>query len=383
MRASRAAERGQLLPMWSMGVIATLVLAFLALNYANSVRWQIRAQNAADSAAQAVVGIQAERWNMMTELLYASNVEEYRIRRQLDSMLLATNFSGGCSMDIGGQYSPLVEYRGPNFYSTNEGTCNRAYIDEHDNFLRAVNRYTKDVGLLHSVAYQATRTNWQSDATSLLSTFQTAGNCNTVNQSTPSNTGGDCFLKYSFAPNGIATRTGLQAVEMDAQGLLVPGLGHYSAKPNIVDSENPALFGPVQVDVVTCAKVPPIIPNFGPFHLQTYYAIGRAAATDVMIEGDWMQPGAVCDPQRGSCPYGGTSTPFQAPELYTQAFQDTSDNDYDWYDVDFGGNATTAYPNYTLFDAPLYGDEMSVQFGWWNAIPAKPFGGAVNLSTSC
>jgi hypothetical protein len=168
MRASRASERGQLLPMWSMGVIATLVLAFLALNYANSVRWQIRAQNAADSAAQAVVGIQAERWNMMTELLYASNVEEYRIRRQLDSMLLATNFSGGCSMDIGGQYSPLVEYRGPNFYSTNEGTCNRAYIDEHDNFLRAVNRYTKDVGLLHSVAYQATRTNWQSDATSVI-----------------------------------------------------------------------------------------------------------------------------------------------------------------------------------------------------------------------
>ena len=368
--------------MWLMGVITTLTLAFLALNYANSVRWQIRAQNAADSAAQAIVAIQAERWNMMTELLYASNVEEYRIRRQLDAMLLATNISGGCTMDIGAQYPATSEYRGPAFYDNSEGTCNRVYIDTRDNFLRAVNRYTKDVGYLHAVSSQATYANWNQDATSLLATLQTS--CNAVNpvQTAVLPMGGDCGFKYSFAPNGIATRKGLLAVEMDAQGLLVPGLGHTSAV-NGADTENAQLFAPVNVDIVTCAKVPPLIPNFGPFHLQTYYAVGRAAATDVMIEGDWLQPGAVCDPVRGSCPYGGPITAFQPAELYTQAFADASDLGYDWYDVDYGGNATTAYPSYTLFDAPLYNDEMSVQFGWWNAIPIAPFGGAVSLSTSC
>ncbi len=387
-------QRGQVLPLWAMGTITTLVLTFLALNYANAVRYQIRAQNAADSAAQAVVAIQAERWNLMTEMLYASNIEEYRMRRLLDGMLLSINYSGGCSsttQDFSNLNNPNNELSGsvPPPYMTNnffgnmehEGTCNRTYVDLHDNFLRASNRYTQDIGFLNDVTALSTYTNWSKDAKSLLGTLATDCNNTGATGNTLHSDGGDCAFKYTML--GAAERTGLLSVDEDAQEILVPSLGHTSNIGN--DSENPELFAPVKVDIVTCRIVPPIIPSFGPFHLSSTYAIGRAAATNVQMEQDWFVPGSLIDPARSP---GGSSTgsAFQPPESYTQssgADTGAGNTAYDWYDVDYGGNATTAYPSYGVFYAPIINDEMSARFGWWNAIPITPFAGSVQTSNVC
>ncbi len=386
---------GQVLPMWAMGTITTLVLTFLALNYANAVRYQIRAQNAADSAAQAVVAIQAERWNLMNEMLYASNVEEYRIRRVLDGMLLSVNYSGGCSAKTQNFAHPSmaseidvlyddpkrpVPYLTDKFYndSDTQGTCSLTYLQLHDNFTRSFNRYTQDVSYLNDVTALSTYTNWLADAKSLLGTLKTHCNGSATTSKTLNADGGDCAFEYTLQGAQQRTNPGLLSVVQDAQAILVPGIGKPSTAYG-TNSENAELFAPVQVDIVTCAVVPPIIPNFGPFHLQPSYAMGRAAATDVQIEQDWFVPGALVDPARG----GGAA--FQAAESYTQSSEtDTDSTDsYDWYNVDFGGNPTRAYPSAGVFYAPIVTDEMSARFGWWNAIPITPFAGAVSPSNVC
>ena len=354
--------------MWIAGVLTTFTLMFLALNYGNAIRWQIRAQNAADSAAQGIASIQAQRWNIMTATLYGANVEEYRLRRTLDAMLLNIDQSGGCTQ----------AYNQYNYDDLTLGSCNRNYIDLRDAYLRAVKRYGADVELLNNVSTLNTYTNWQGDAASLLARYAQTGVCNASDATQAPGgskianpTGGDCGFKYTL--NAFDRRLGLLAVEQDAQGFLLPGLGRTGTIA--ADLENKELFAPVEVDVVTCATVPPIIPNFGPIHFASYKAIGRAAATNVMVEEDWMQPGAVVDPQRSGSQY------FQPKETYTTPSAGSAT--YDWYNIDYGGNTGTAYANYGVFYEPLNHQELDVRMGWWGAVPIRPFGPNLDTAKTC
>jgi hypothetical protein len=396
-------QRGQVLPLWIAGSIAALALAFLTLNYANSVRYQIRVQNAADSAASAVVAIQSDEWNLMTALLYADDVEEFRERRLLDGMLLAIHRSGGCNPS--GYIAPTqvgttfvaAPAQPQSWYSTAEGTCNRTYIDMRDNFIRAHARYQKNENYLNDLAENATFSNFQTNASAMLASLQS--NCNTDASTVTNPIGGDCgngngsnSIKYSFAPasttagyggmgtNAIAYRTGLGAVELDAANYFIPGLG-LSAKYAGLDSENPQLFAPVAVDVVACEKITPLIPNFGPFHQTTYYAVGRGAATNAMVTQEWLEPEVMG--------INNNTGPLQPVEYYTQKTPDSNapvsygagNTPYDWYSVDFSGNNYTA--NGTNFTGSVLNNELSAYFGWWAAVPILPFGGAVSTATSC
>lgn len=372
-------SRGQVLPMWALGIITTFGLMFLALNYGNAIRWQIRAQNAADSAASAAVGIQAERWNVMTATLYASSVEEYRIRRLLDSLLLTMDQSGGCT----GSLNPFD----PLYKSYAFGSCNRVYGDLRTAYMRAVNRYGHDVADLHNVAALSTYTGFKTDANSLLQTLQA---CSTVASAaspgptatplaTPAPTAsvsptcGDSSFKYSFAPNGIAQQSNLNNVTEDAQQWQI-AYASTAASASI----NAELFAPVEVDIVTCAIVPAILPNFGPIHFKPYYAVGRAAAANVMVEQDWLQPGTIVDTQRS-----GTTALFQPVESVTAVASPTpSAAAYNWYDVNYGGETNTAYVNSGVFGFQFSRDDFEAQVGWWGGIPIRPFGGNVVLTGS-
>jgi len=73
-------QRGQTVPFWVLSILATLTLAFFILNYANTVRWQVRAQNAADSAAAAALGGDAARLNSVEMLLAAFDIQQLRVR---------------------------------------------------------------------------------------------------------------------------------------------------------------------------------------------------------------------------------------------------------------------------------------------------------------
>src|SRR5580704_7977838 len=81
-------QRGQTLPVWAFGILTVLTLIAFAISYGSMVLWQIRAQNAADAAAQGLLSVQATQWNETTALLTAAAVEEYRIRAIMQATLL-------------------------------------------------------------------------------------------------------------------------------------------------------------------------------------------------------------------------------------------------------------------------------------------------------
>src|SRR5271166_4179819 len=179
--------RGQTLPLWIVAITSTFVLMFMALNYGNTIRWQVRAQNAADAAAMALTSIQTERFNMMTEMLYATNVEEFRIRALLNATLLTAQKSGGC-------VAPA--------------TCAADYTLLTAAYVRAVSRYTYDAQALNDVSANATFVNLQNDATSLLTHLQSSTVCNqqSATVTTVNPDGGDCAFQYTAV---WQARTGL------------------------------------------------------------------------------------------------------------------------------------------------------------------------------
>lgn len=365
--------------MWIGAVLTTFALMFFSINYANAIRWQIRAQNAADAAAQGLLSIQTQRWNLMLQTLYATNVEEYRLRHLLDGILYTVNDSGGCSTNLLLLAADIETF--------DQGTCSESYVTLTAAYQKSAQRYTTDVQLLNDVTTPATNTNWESDARLLIAHMQNPSRCNTDTTTQAAYavdpSGGDCAFKYGIA--GIAYRTGLEAVENDAYGDLIPGLGRTATKHGN-DSEAASLFGPAQIDIVTCAKVPPLIASFGPFKAQPYYAVGRAAAQAVQVEQDWFEPGALTDPTRST---PSLNVVFQSHEIWNSVGPAVAPTPNDWYDVDYGGNVATAtsYEGEPYFSEPFYRNEMSARLGWWNAISMQPgtLAGetAVTLATAC
>jgi hypothetical protein len=356
----RHAARGQILPLWIVAILTTFVLMFLAINYGNTLRWQMRAQNAADAAAQAIMAIQTQHFNEMTALLYTSDVEEFRIRLLLDGMLNSLNGAGGCTG------APTAKQKAQSQFTTGTGSCDQVFKNLLPYYEEAVTRYGNDIQDLNNVATLTTYSKWASDSASMMVHLDSSTRCNTISTTTVIVDGGDCQFQYTL--NGIAYRTNLNALEADAYNVVFPALGDTLA--NNAETENPQLFDPGMVDVIACAKVPPLIPLFGALQAKTHYVIGRAGATAVLTENDWLQPGAIMDPVRSN------TILFQPKETYT-----TSDSalGYDWYGVLFGGTAwytgtstTSGGVTYPDFGSNASGNELDAYAGWWSSIPYDP-----------
>jgi hypothetical protein len=95
-RLPRHRERGQTLPLWTLGALACLSMALFLINYANLIRWQVRAQNAADSVSSASLSPIATYYNDLTMAVYAANVAEFRLR-YLDQAIVNNLNALGCS----------------------------------------------------------------------------------------------------------------------------------------------------------------------------------------------------------------------------------------------------------------------------------------------
>ncbi len=353
-----------MLPLWIVAILTTFALMFLALNYGNTIRWQMRAQNAADGAAQALMAIQTQRFNELTAALYASNVEEFRIRLLLDGMLNSLNGAGGCTGQPNNGVPTSASYN-VTWPGSPATACAYTFNTMLSAYVKAVNRYTADVQKVNDVATASTFTAWNADAANLLKHLK--NNCNDLSTTTVSDAGGDCEFKYNLV--ATKARTGLNAVSADAYIVFVPTQGFVLA--NNAETENANLFEPAMVDIVTCAKVPPLIAAFGTLKAQSHYVLGRAGATAVLSEEDWLQPGYLKDPARGN----GSDIEFQPYENYVPA---DSGFPYDWYGVYYGGNSWQTsgfmYNNqqkYGYTSNPVIND-LSAYDGWWNAIPYDP-----------
>lgn len=105
-------QRGQTLPVWGLGVAAILTLFFFLGNYTNVFAWHVRAQNAAESAAATALSVQANVFNEESTILYATAVDENRIRYLNQAILNTINGIGGCNPAPGGScdadYKTLV-----------------------------------------------------------------------------------------------------------------------------------------------------------------------------------------------------------------------------------------------------------------------------------
>lgn len=74
------ASRGQVMPVWILAIVANLALIMFIANETNVLRWQIRAQNAADAGAGAALAVAGDADNQIVTQLYSLQIDEYRIR---------------------------------------------------------------------------------------------------------------------------------------------------------------------------------------------------------------------------------------------------------------------------------------------------------------
>jgi len=330
------ASRGQTLPLWILGLIAGLALLFGGLNYAYILSWQVKAQNAADAAAQGAAGIQSERWNELNAVLYAASVEEYRIRSLIRDLRIVSHRQGNCSISDGG-----------------EDTCASTYLGLRKQYLQSVQRYTNLLVLVNRISTNATKTKILGDIGGFVSLIPTRCGAGPGAWS-------DCAFKYTVS--GSETRSDMKTVKMDALSIIVP-------RPGVPVDEaevNDELFAPLKIEVTVCATVPPLIQGIN-FPFGNFRAIGRAARTTAMVEQDWLQPGAVGNPGLGGA--SPTDPFFQPDEQYGYV-----EPDYQWYGVTYGGNDNVAVPAQNGYFFGVFKDEFSAQVGWWNSVPIRQFG---------
>jgi Flp pilus assembly protein TadG len=355
------AQRGQTVPVWAFGTLTLLTLLAFAVNYGNAVYWQIRAQNAADAVAQGLVSIQATRLNAMLADLHAATVEEYRLR------YLARDIAIVSTPQAGGDYAAETG----NCTSSTVPSCATMYADLVAQFIAASNRYTSDVQMMESLS--APLANDVGDIDGQLSTL--TGTC-----SGPS--GVDCGFDYQTLGNAQTRTAALEDVYSDCCGLTVGG---GSTGPGEINSS----LLPLEVEVVACAKVPPLFPSaLSWIAAPTFTAVGRAAATNVMATQEFMELGGVVNPVTGK--------PFQPAEFpENNGSPADSSNDDPYLRIDYGGNIDKPYGNsgnpqvvtnqkLGAYAGVIANQSVDIYTGWWTSVAIPPYSGSVSQSSlSC
>lgn len=318
--------------MWAFGVMSLFALCFFLFQYATTIRWQVRAQTAADAAASAALSVQTLQWNQEMMALHAASVEEYRIRRLIGTLLLVARRSGGCSA------TP----------KTDPGVCASDFAALQPQLVAAVKRYGDDIALLHQLAYP-TAASQQSDANTIVQALK--ANCGTP-------LGGDCSFGYTMT--AYQQRDDMEAV-WETPNEVAVGAGTIPAITSTVQ--------PAQVEVVVCRDVKPIIPSILGLKLPTFRAIGRAAATTAMVTEEWLDMGTIVNPATNS---------IFLPKETEAPYRNVAAGSYDWYTLNYGGNNAVAYPSEDAYQLTASNDELSAYTGWWSSIPMTPFAGTLD-----
>jgi hypothetical protein len=347
--SSLHAQRGQTFPIWAFGTLTVLLLMAFAISYGSLIQWQMRAQNAADAAAQGMLAVQTTQWNQTTSTLHAAAVEEFRLRLIMNDLLQVIRGSGGCNNAPG---------------ATGPTSCNQMYVQLRQAYFDSLQRYTNDVALIHRIS-APTFANQAVAISNALQTYQSSANCGK-----PS--GGDCAFQYSLLPPVARANSFVENVYADCCGWTIGGNTIGNPKGDLT---------PMNLQIVTCANVKWPIPSFPGFHPPAYTAIGRAAATSIMVTQEFMYVGSLENNKTGNAVF----QPTEYPETASNTAAIPSNSDFN-YRIDFGGN-----PDNTLNNGnPLNSDGVSgfsnnaptteglqVGTGWWGSMAIKPSGSIV------
>lgn len=248
-------QRGQTMPFWALSIVAVLGVAFFLTSYANTIAWQIHAQNAADSAAAVALSPTTNVANQESVLMYAGAVDEHRLRYLNQAMLNAIN-KIGCT-DSG---SP---------------SCATIYANLGTEYTQALNAYSAIYQVLQQ-ANNYTEGGQQADEQKAISAL---GN---------------------FDPAFTYTKLAVTSANN--------GKGNGKKKNSIRE-----------VDIVACRNVPYFAPALmGLANGASFQALGRAAAMAVpVVPAGAVPPGApkgFSEYFSPSATNGSTGKPYQLPE---------------------------------------------------------------------
>lgn len=231
-------QRGQTMPFWVIGTLVVLTLLFFVANYASSIIWQIRAQNAADSAASTALTIQANLWNEENTILYSASLDEYRLR-VINQAILNTINGVGCS---------------------SSATCDADYQSLVAEYNTALNGYQADIQLLRQ-GNNFTEGAQQADVKKAQTHI--GSSCSA----------GDYMCSFSYTALDVSNGNGLG----NGQSL------------------------PTKADYVACKNVGYIAPLlFKLSNNASYKVIGRAAAAIVPVQTENFDPGTAINPSTGT-----------------------------------------------------------------------------------
>ena len=263
-------QRGQTMPFWVIGILIVLTLLFFVANYGATIIWQIRAQNAADSAASTALTIQANLWNEENTILYSASLDEYRMRVINQAILNTINGQGGCT-----------------------GTpCNQDYQSLVAEYNAALNGYNADIQLLRQ-GNNFTEGAQQADVKKAQAHIGT--NCAAA----------DYMCSFSYTALDVSNGNG----QGNGRSL------------------------PTQADYVACRNVPYIAPLlFKLSNNASFKVIGRAAAAIVPVQTENFVPGTAINPSTGAV-YQPTETQWASAystNFYSVDFSGLSVN-MRWY----------------------------------------------------
>jgi hypothetical protein len=252
------------LPFWVIGVLIVLSMMFFLANYANAIAWQVRAQNAADGAASAILSVQANVYNEYSTILYATAVDEYRIRT-LNQAILNTIYGDGCTASCDSDYATLVA--------------------EYNN---AVSSYTADIHLLDQ-ANNMTQAGQSTDQAKALSLIQSSNWCASAN---------DYACQFGFKVLDASSTTASNG--NGSSGSIAAG----DNETDLVACKNVSYFGAGLLGLANAA---------------TYQVLGRAAAAVVPAYTENFTPSAT-NPQTGQ-PFQPTETQWATDAPSNPALQ--------------------------------------------------------------
>jgi len=342
--SSRTGERGQVFVIWMIGSLALMTLLIFVLQLGNTLRWTIRAQNAADAAARAAIGAQTQPFNEMLMMLYATSLEEYRLRRIITGITLVANDAGGCT-----------RYRGasgaPNRCPENFAALRIAYD-------KSLARYTTDVGLLQRITANMSVADQAQDAAAIVRTM--TENC-------AANVAADCAFGYAL-PTALAWQP------IQPPGYAVQdSYSFYNASAPQPGAGPPSPFlRPAKVEVIVCRTLPPIVPSFFGVRMAARQIIATSAVQSIAVDSEWYHPGLIVNPVTGR-PFQETETPID----YTGGGVETDAVGQDWYSQSyFRSRKTVATINgSTQFYG--YDDSTSNTFegatNWWSSTLVRSF----------
>ena len=264
------------MPFWTLAVVMALGLALFVMNYTNTVRWHIRAQNAADSAALTTIAADANVSNQQTTAQYALVVDEYRLRAILNSMMNAGNSVGGCD--------PIPDDTGTD--------CDNAYDQEPEAYDKALGEYQS------ALAYAESLRAAPPPAPMAMPTGATGTPMPLP--SAPANSAAPAAFSLA-ASNTNCWDTGSGKAVFDCAF-------SYTANPDLSQT---GLGSLEYVDIVACRKVTQVSPLV--FNgSSTFTAEGRSAATLHGVT-ETFSPGTTTDPD-ATPGASGTKPPYQQIE---------------------------------------------------------------------